>query len=78
MGREEKKIRINQGKEEKGKSRFQASLDVFSLIFSKSQEGMQMIAFPFLSLIFTLDKEKEKGKIMTKGGGGKEGAEKET
>ena len=39
---------------------------------------MQMIAFPFLSLIFTLDKEKGKKKIMTKGGGGKEGAEKET
>ena len=37
-----------------------------------------MIAFPFLSLIFTLDKEKGKGKIMTNGGGGKEGAEKET
>ena len=35
-----------------------------------------MIAFPFLSLIYTL--EKEKGKIMTKGEGGKEGAEKET
>ena len=37
-----------------------------------------MIAFPFLSLIFTLDKEKGKEKIMTKGGGGKEGAKKET
>ena len=37
-----------------------------------------MIAFPFLSLIYTLDKEKGKGKIMTKGVGGKEGAEKET
>ena len=37
-----------------------------------------MIAFPFLSLIYTLDKEKGKEKIMTKGGGGKEGAEKET
>ena len=56
----------------------QASLNVFSLIFSKSKKGMQMIAFPFLSLIFTLDKEKGKGKIMTNGGGGKEGAEKET
>ena len=33
-----------------------------------------MIAFPFLSLIFTIDKEKGKEKIMTKGGGGKEGA----
>ena len=37
-----------------------------------------MIAFPFLSLIFTIDKEKGKEKIMTKGGGGKESAEKET
>ena len=37
-----------------------------------------MIAMPFLSLIFTLDKEKGKEKIMTKGGGGKEGAKKET
>ena len=37
-----------------------------------------MIAFPFLSLIYILDKEKGKGKIMTKGGGGKESAEKET
>ena len=37
-----------------------------------------MISFPFLSLIFTLDKEKGKGKIMTNGGGGKESAEKET
>ena len=33
---------------------------------------------PFLSLIYTLDKEKGKGKIMTKGGGRKESAEKET
>ena len=37
-----------------------------------------MIAFPFLSLIYILDKVKGKGKIMTKGGGGKESAEKET
>ena len=33
---------------------------------------------PFLSLIYTLDKEKGKGKIMTNGEGEKESAEKET
>ena len=37
-----------------------------------------MIAFPFLALLFTLDKEKGKEKIMTNGEGGKEGAKKET
>ena len=57
---------------------YQAPFNVFSLFLSKSKKGMQMIAFPFLSLIYTLDKEKGKGKIMTNGGGGKESAEKET
>ena len=37
-----------------------------------------MIDLPSHSLIYTLDKEKGKGKIMTKGGGGKESNEKET